>query len=96
MLHNKNEAKIERKSNQLLQLKKDLAERLSDVNFMPLHIDASNEINVHNEISRLNMLYEIYGQKCSSVQFLYNNDENELAKQFYGAYSKFTFWSGNK
>ena len=92
--HNRNEAEIERKSNQLLQLKKDLAERLSDVNFMPLHIDASNEINVHNEISRLNMLYEIYGQKCSSVQFLYNNDENELAKQFYGAYSKFTLHFG--
>lgn len=92
--HNRNEAEIERKSNQLLLLKKDLAERLSDVNFMPLHIDASNEINVHNEISRLNMLYEIYGQKCSSVQFLYNNDENELAKQFYGAYSKFTLHFG--
>ena len=92
--HNRNEAEIERKSNQLLQLKKDLAERLSDVNFMPLHIDASNEINVHNETSRLNMLYEIYGQKCSSVQFLYNNDENELAKQFYGAYSKFTLHFG--
>lgn len=94
LVHNKKEAEIERKSNQLLQLKKDLAERLSDVNFMLLHIDTSNEINVHYEIGRLNMLYEIYGQKCSTAQFIYNNDGNELAKQFYEAYSKFTFHLG--
>lgn len=94
LLHNKNEAKIDRKHNELLQLKKDLSERLSDVNFMPLHIDASNEVNVKSEISRLNMLYETYGQKCSTAQFIYNNDENELAKQFYEAYSRFTLHFG--
>ena len=86
LLHNKNEAKIERKYNELLQLKKDLSERLSDVNFMPLHIDASQEINVPHEISRLNMLYEIYGQKCCTAKFLYENDNSELAKLFYKAY----------
>lgn len=94
LLHNKNEAKIERKHNELLQLKKDLSERLSDVNFMPLHIDASQEINVQHEISRLNMLYEIYGQKCCTAKFLYENDNSELAKLFYKAYYNFTFHFG--
>lgn len=92
--HNKKAAETERKHNELLQLKKDLAERLSDVNFMPLHLDASNEINVQHEISRLNMLYEIYGQKCSTAKFIYENDENELAKLFYRSFHNFTIHFG--
>lgn len=93
-LHNKKAAETERKHNELLQLKKDLTKRLSDVNFMPLHLDASNEINVQYEISRLNMLYEIYGQKCSTAKFIYENDENELAKLFYKSIHNFTIHFG--
>lgn len=89
LIHNKKEAEIERKSNQLLQLKKDLAERLSDINFMPLYIDTSNDINVSSEIDRLNMLYKIHEQKSYTAKFIYENDENELAKQFYKAYFDF-------
>lgn len=89
LLHNKKEAEIERKSNQLLQLKRDLAERLSDINFMPLYIDTSNDINASSEIDRLNMLYKIHEQKSYTAKFIYENDDNELAKQFYKAYFDF-------
>lgn len=89
LLHNKKEAEIERANNKLTQLKKDLSERLSDINFVPLHINTSHNINPSTEIERLNLLFGIYQQKMFTAKFIYENDENEFAKQFYKAYSDF-------
>ena len=89
LLHNKKEAEIERANNILLQLKKDLSERLSDVNYMPLYINTYNDINISVEIERLNVLQGVYQQKMLTAKFMYENDKNEFAKQFYDAYYKF-------
>lgn len=94
LIHNKKEAEIERSNNRLMQLKRDLSERISDVNFMPLSINAYNEINIPSEIDRLNILARIYEQKCCVAKFVYGNDESELAKQFYETYYKFILHFG--
>ena len=85
----KKEAEIERANRRLLQLQEDLIERISDVNYMPLYINTSNNINVASEISRLEMLFGIYLQKSCTAKFIYGNDGNEFAKQFYEKYDEF-------
>lgn len=91
LLHNKKEAEIERVNNALSQLKKDLSERLSDINYMPLYINIYSDIDTTAEIERLNVLQGIYQQKMFTARFIYENGDNEFAKQFYDAYSKFIF-----
>lgn len=89
LLHNKKEAEIERGNDRLLQLKKELSERLSDIDYMPLYIVVSDDINLSSEIERLNLLFGIYQRKLYTAKFIYQNDKNELSKHFYEAYSKF-------
>lgn len=89
LLHNKKEAEIERTNNRLLQLQQALSERLSDINFVPLHINTSHDISPSTEIERLNLLFGTYQQKMFTAKFIYENDENEFARQFYKEYSKF-------
>lgn len=96
LLHNKKEAEVERTNNRLLQLQQALSERLSDINFVPLHINTSHDINPSTEIERLNLLFGTYQQKMFTAKFTYENDENEFAKQFYKAYSNFIMFYCNQ
>lgn len=89
LIHNRKEAEVERTNNRLLQLKKDLSERLSDINYMQLNINISKDTDISSEINRLNVLFGKYQQKLYTAKFVYENDENKLAKQFYEAYSNF-------
>ena len=86
LIHNRKEAEVERTNNRLLQLKKDLSERLSDINYMQLNINISKNTDISSEINRLNVLFGEYQQKLYTAKFIYENDENKLAKQFYKAY----------